>query len=367
MGTQKNARLVAGCVMLAFGIVVPFSGISAQSASTRLITTIAGKGISGYSGDGGPATMAEISAVSFVTVDASGNVYFSDAGNNRIRKVSTSGIITTIAGNGMEAFSGDGGQANAAAIYRPSGIALDSSGNLYFVDAGNIRVRKISVSGVISTVAGNGTYGFSGDGGPATSAELGHPVAVALDLSGNLYVSEFDNRRIRKVDAAGIITTIAGDGTAGFNGDNLPANSAHISQPRSLIADSAGNLYFADSTDNRVRKISTTGMITTIAGGGTSTLADGGAATAGGLSAPSSIAFDASGNLYIAEQDDNRIRKVDISGIITTVAGDGTFGYNGDEIAATSAKLATPSGIAIDSKGDLYIADFNNYRIRKVH
>lgn len=346
------------CVSTQFGIA---------EEKTLQITTVAGTGTPGFGGDGGAATSAQISRPREIAIDADGNLYLTDSGNNRIRKISPSGIITTIAGTGNEGFSGDGSAASSASIYRPYGIAVDNHGNIFFVDGGNIRVRKINKSGIISTVAGNGEYGFSGDGGPALSAQLGKPYAVAVDSKGNLYISELDNRRIRKVDKSGKIRTIVGNGTASLSGDDGPATSATIANVTGIAVDKSGNIYFADSLTDRIRKISTKGIITTVAGGGSANPGDGGLATSAKLDAPIAVAIDSLGQIYFSEVNRNRVRKIDNLGIITTVAGDGTLGYNGDNINAKSAKLSTPQGIAVDSKGNLYIVDSTNQRIRKVY
>jgi uncharacterized protein (TIGR03437 family) len=292
-------------------------------------------------------------------VDAAGNLYIADTGHSRIRKVS-GGAITTVAGGGSSI--GDNGPATSAQLSSPNGEAMDTAGNLYIVDSG--RVRKVA-NGVISTVAGIGTFGFSGDNGPATSAELDYPAGVAVDSAGNFYIADTGNHRIRKV-SGGVITTVAGNGTLGFSGDNGLATSAQLDYPGGVAVDSAGNLYIADSYNFRIRKVSN-GVITTVAGNGAPGFGGGGdgPATSAALSRPSGIAVDSAGNLYIAEFNSSRIRKVS-NGAITTVAGSGTPGFSGDNGPATSAQLNGPEGVAVDSAGNLYIADFGNNRIRKV-
>jgi uncharacterized protein (TIGR03437 family) len=327
-------------------------------AITGILSLVAGNGTLGFSGDNGPATSAQLSP-SGVAVDSVGNLYI--AGNNRIREVS-GGVITTVAGNGTAGFSGDNGPATSAQLNSPSGVAVDTVGNLYIVDEFNSRVRKVS-GGVITTVAGNGGNGFSGDNGPATSAQLGYPQGVAVDSAGNLYFGEFDNsgnNRIRKV-SGGVITTVAGNGTSGFSGDGGPATSAQLGGPSGVAVDSAGNLFIADSGNNRIRKVSG-GVITTVAGhGGLVFLGENGPAT-GALVSPAGVVVDLTGNLYIADGYYNRIRKVS-GGVITTVAGGGSS--LGDNGPATSTQLS-PNGVAVDSSGNLYIADSNDHRIRKV-
>ncbi|MGA2613810.1 MAG: NHL repeat-containing protein [Spirochaetia bacterium] len=356
-----NKRFLFGVIIAAVSTLLIASGPSAA-----IITTVAGSGTPGYSGDGGAATSAQISTPYGVTLDSAGNLYIADTHNHRIRKVSTAGIITTVAGNGTEGYNGDNIPATSAELNTPTDVAIDAAGNIYIADFENSRIRRVSTSGIITTVAGKGTPGFSGDGGAATSAELTMPCAIALDSAGNLFIADRDNYRIRKVDAKGVISTVAGDGTAAFNGDRIIATSAEIAIPTSVAVDSSGNLYIADQGNNRIRKVSTLGIITTVAGGGTGDLADGSAATSVELSAPSNVAVDSSGNLYIADTNVGRIVKVNTSSVLTIVAGNGTFGYNGDNIAATSAKLASPYGVARDSSGNLYIADSLNQRIRKV-
>ena len=334
-----------------------------RKVSNGVITTVAGNGRYGYSGDNGPATSAQFAAPDAVAVDPDGNLYIADVSNNRIRKVSN-GVVTTVAGNGTAGFSGDGGPATSARFEYPSGVALDSAGNLYIADCDNNRIRKVS-NGVITTVAGNGAQGYSGDNGPATGAHLVCPGAVAVDSSGSLYIADTLNFRIRKV-SAGLITTVAGNGTPGFSGDNGPATSAQLSAPQGGMAvDSAGSLYFADTGNNRIRKI-LNGVITTVAGSGTEGYSgDNGPATNAQLYSPLGVAVDSAGNLYIADNSNARIRKVS-NGVITTVAGNGTFGYGGDGGPATRAELQQPWGVAVDAAGSLYIADTDNARIRKV-
>src|SRR5437899_228459 len=337
------------------------------------LTVVAGSGTFGFSGDGGPATAAGLAFPEGVAVDAAGDLFIADTFTARIRRVdATSGIITTVAGNGFRGFNGDGGPATSANLTTPTGIAVDSSGNLFIADTENARIRRVDgATDIITSVAGNGTAGFSGDGGPATSAELSGPLGIAVDSSGNLFIADAGNERIRRVDATtGIITTVAGNGTAGFSGDGGPATGAGLFGPAGIAVDSSGNLFITDSLNNRIRRVNAaTRIITTVAGNGMFGFSgDGGPATSAELLVPTGVSVDSSGNLFIADTENARIRRVDATtGIITTVAGNGSFGFSGDGGPATSADLNFPTGIAIDSSGNLFITDTLNHRIRRVN
>ncbi len=355
---------------------------------SQTISTVAGNHAfgAGYSGDGGPATAAELFLPTGVGCDASGNFYIADNYNNIIRMVNTSGTISTIAGNGFNfgtgygGYSGDGGPATAAELYIPSGVGFDVYGNIYIADKGNNIIRKVNTSGSISTVAGNYAFGrgYSGDGGAATAAEINFPYGVALDASGNLYIADAVNNLIRKVNTSGIISTVAGNDALvfGYGGDGGAATAAELDDPYGVGLDGSGNLYIADAGNNVIRKVDSSGTISTVAGnyaysfpdGGYS--GDGGAATAAELSGPTGVIFDGFGNLYIADESNYVIRKVNTSGTISTVAGNGYDAgtghgdYSGDGGAATSAELYNPSGIALSASGNLYIADLDNNIIR---
>ena len=333
--------------------------------STGVITTIAGTGDFGFGGDGGQAVSAQLNYPNDVVVDGAGNLYIADASNHRIRKVDSSGIITTVAGTGEKGFGGDGGQAVLARLNTSSGVVLDGAGNLYIADRHNSRIRKVDSSGVITTIAGTGEIGFDGDGGPAVSALLNSPTGVAADVAGNVYIADASNDRIRKVDSSGIITTVAGTRDYGPAGDGGLAVSAWLFYPTGVVVDVAGNVYIADSRNHRIRKVDTSGIITTVAGSGGSGFGDGGPAVSALLNYPRGVAVDGAGNLYIAAFG-GRIRKVDTSGVITTVAGTGDPGFGGDDGQAVAARLADPDDVAADGAGNLYIADTANSRIRKV-
>jgi sugar lactone lactonase YvrE len=371
---RHSARLV--CLLLAVSVLSP-------SIFGQIINTFAGTGAAAFSGDGGPAQAAAINGPWGVTVDNQGNIFIADTLNNIIRKVSAStGIITTVAGNRSFAFGGDGGPATQASLAEPTAVAVDSQGNLYIADFFNHRIRKVS-GGIITTVAGSGAVGsgngsFSGDGGPATSATLNLPFGVAVDGSGNLFIADHNNHRIRKV-SGGIITTVAGSGgvapasNGGFTGDGGPATSATLSFPDGVTVDGSGNLFIADTSNSAIRKVNaSTGIITTVAGSGTQGFSgDGGLATAARLFIPEVTAIDSAGNIFIGDGFNNRVRLVTTNGIISTVAGSGPTGsgngsFSGDGGQATAATLSNPFSVALDAAGNLYIADNVNNRIRRV-
>jgi sugar lactone lactonase YvrE len=355
-------RLGIGLAVIAIAATAA-TGASGVSGSDR-ITTIAGSGSAKSLGDGGPATEAQLFGPEQVAVDAQRNVYIADMQNNRVRKVTPEGTISTFAGTGKLGALGDGGPATSASLYYPSGVAVDAQGNVYIADRNHARVRKVTPDGKISTIAGTGQVGpFKGDGGPATSATLSNPWSVAVDGQGNLYVADTSNQRVRKVSAVGTITTIAGTGTQGFSGDGGPATSARLHNPYGVAVDRQGNVYIADSENHRVRKVSG-GTITTIAGTGSRGYSgEGGAATSAQLNWPWRVAVDGQGDVYIADSQNSRVRKVS-AGKITTVAGTGKQGYSGDGGPASSAQVGYPNGVAVDGQGSLYITDA--WRIRKV-
>jgi trimeric autotransporter adhesin len=344
-----------------------------SEAGAQIITTVAGNGTTGYSGDGGLATAAQLYLPAAITFDALGNFFIADEYNNVVRKVNAAGIITTIAGNGYGAgtgiggYSGDGGPATAAEMYDVTDVVCDIFGNLFIADSKNNVIRKVNSLGVISTVAGCGILGYSGDGGSATLAKLNGPTSVAVDNSGNLYISEQGGEVIRKVNTGGIIGTIAGTGVIGYSGDGGPATSAAFAYPTTLVGDKHGNLFISDQDNNCIRKISSSGIISTVAGTGVAGYnGDGGPATAALLNNTGGVAIDTFGNLFISDNLNHVIRKVNTAGIISTVAGIGSPGYSGDGGLATLCKLRAPWGVRVDFQGNLFIADYGNNVIRKV-
>jgi uncharacterized protein (TIGR03437 family) len=346
------------------------AGLTVNATPASVLVTIAGNGLLSFSGDNGTASAAGISRPIKMAYDAAGNLYFTDFNNHRVRKVAPNGTITTVAGNGLPGFSGDGGPASQAQLNFPLGVAIDSAGDLYISEQNNHRVRKVTAAtGVISTVAGNGTAGFSGDGGQATAAQLNQPEDVAVDKDGNLYIADFNNHRIRRVAANGVITTIAGDGTAGFAGDGGAATAARLAFPNDVAVDDAGNVSISDASNHRIRKITvSSGMIATVAGSSSTPgfAGDGGPAAAARLSTPTAVAFDGAGNIYIADRGNSRIRVVTASnGVINTIAG-GAAGFSPDGSGAIGARLNFPTGVAVDPFGQVAFSDRDNFRVRRI-
>src|ERR1700691_145596 len=321
-----------------------------------------------FAGAGKAATAAQIVGPNGMAVDAQGNLYISASGLSMVLKVAANtGVVSIYAGNGLSTGGGDGGLAVGAALDYPAGLAFDAAGNLYIVDAYASNVRKVAPNGIITTVAGDqGAGGFAGDGGPATKALLTNPSGIAVDKSGNLYIADTGNNRIRMVAASsGIISTIAGSSTTGLTGDGGPAVNATFTLPGGLAIDASGNLYIADQNNWVIRRISG-GIITTVAGTGKPGYSgDNGQATKAMLGGPQGVAVDASGNLYIADTGNQRIRYVNVSGAITTIAGTGVNGFSGDGGAATAATFSTPVEVAVDASGNVYVADLYNNRIRR--
>ena len=356
--------------LFCFIIAIAFSNVFYG----QIITTTIGTGTSGYNGDNIMSNSARIYYANSVVLDkTNSNIYIADCYNHRIRKVDiNSNIITTVVGTGTAGYNGDNILATNAQINGPSSrIAFDSAGNYYFGDFYNNRIRKVDIAtGMISTIAGTGVGGYNGDSILAINAQLYHPEGVAIDNNSNIYFADNANHRIRKINSAtGIITTVAGNGNGGYNGDSILATSASLKFPTNVALDSNQNVIIPDWQNHRVRKVNiNSGLITTIVGNGTGVYnGDSIIATSASVSTPVDVAFDSQWNLYIASEFNYRIRKISsVTGIITTVAGNGNAGYNGDSISAVTAKLNFPTGVFVDYCQNLFIADPQNNRIRKV-
>jgi len=329
-----------------------------------VVSTVVGAGKAGYTGDSGPAAASTLNEPIGVTVDGVGDLYIADYDNSVIRVVTPDGTIGTVAGTGRAGFSGDGGPATSAQLNNPTRVSIDAQGNLYVADAANNRVRKIAPDDTIITVAGNGHAGYAGDGGPALSAELDWPDDVVVDAAGNLYIVCNVSNVVRMVTPDGTISTVVGTGKAGFKGDGGPATSAELNSPTSVEVDITGDLLVTDQGNNRVRQV-TNGIITTIAGDGKAGYTgDGGQGTASELHTPAGITLDGSGNLYIADRGNDVIRILFNDGTIWTVAGDGSGGFGGDGGTALQAQFNSPRKVAIAPSGVMYVADCFNNRIR---
>lgn len=330
------------------------------------VSVVAGNGTPGFSGDNGSAPNAQLFFPAGLALDSSGNLYIADSSNQRVREVA-GGTITTVAGNGSAGFGGDGGMATAASLNGPSAVAVDTKGNLYIADFSNHRIRMVTAAGVISTIAGNGQPAKTGDGSQAVAAAIGDPAGVAVDAVGNVFLADYANSVIRKVASSQVISTLVGTGSGGFGGDGGNAPQALLDSPTDVAADASGNLYVADTYNNRIRQVTQAGIIRTIAGPGSLTYTgDGSDARLAALSAPGALAKDQAGNLYISDSASGRVRKVSPSDVITTVAGSGSYGDTGDKSVAIAASFRQLGGVAVDSHGNLYIADNLSHRIRKV-
>lgn len=345
---------------------IVIASITKQSQA-QIITTIAGTGTAGYSGDGGQATAAQFMYPTGLCIDKSGNLFVADYSSNTVRKIKTTGIISTIAGNNTQGNAGDGGQATVANLYDPTGVAKDANGNIYIADDDNNKIRKVTGSGIINTFAGDGFVGYYGDTVQATTARLSSPWGITIDKHKSIFFADLLNHCIRKIDSLGVITTVVGTRTAGYIGDGGQASMAQLNYPANVVFDGVGNLYIVDRANNVIRKVNTAGIITTVAGNNTQGYSgDGGQATLAELGLPFGMDVDAAGNMYIADQANNVIRKVTSAGIISTIAGNGTQGFSGDGGPANLAELNLPRDVKVDTAGNLYIADSNNSRIRKV-
>ena len=359
-----------------------FMCVSANAQLSR-VSTIAGSGVEGFA-QNVQATDAPLVRPRSVFVDTIGNVFFADSGLDRIMRIAVSGVLTTVVGDGFPDFSGDGLPATRASVNNPRGVFVDTDGSIYFADTNNHRVRKVDgETGLVSTIAGDGEPQYLDDGYAASSSPINSPSDVFLDRDGNVFIADSGNNRVRRVDAnTGIITTVAGGYDEGFAGDGGPATDARLDNPVSVVVDVAGRIYICDAGNLRVRRVEMDGTIHTIAGSavrspGISGIVpgysgDGGPATLAEFDLMKDIFVDSGGNLYITDENNNRIRRVDPNGIITTVVGDGFVApegggrFNGDFLPATETSLNDPKGVFIDRNGDLYIADEDNHRIRKV-
>ncbi len=353
------ALLVGGSVLA--------GAASAGAASTGTITTIVGTGSATPSGNGGPAVSAGIDRPFGLAYDKGGNLYVSDSNQNVVRKVSPAGTITAFAGSGSSTFSGDNNPATAAGL-SAYGLAADGSGNVYIADFSNHRVRKVALSGTITTVAGDGTTGNGGDGGQATAAQLTGPTGIVFDAQGRMLIADYGGNVIRRVATNGVISTVAGTGTASFSGDGGLATAATFTAPESVAVDANQNLVITDAGNNRVRRVdATTGIVTTIAGNGTSgSTGNGGPATAAKVSFPYGAVVDNANSIYFSENGGEFVRRIGANGVISAVAGDGTGNYNGDNKPAVQAEVNAPDNLAISPASDLVIADGGNHRVRSI-
>ncbi len=347
-----------------FLLVIGAGVLGWSQVPTFTISTVAGTGGAGDTGDGGPAASAELNGPRGVTEDIFGNLYIAEYYGQRVRKVTPNGTITTLAGTGVAGFSGDGGPATSARLSGPYRVTVDLAGNVYIPDSGNSRVRKVSPDGTITTIAGNGAVGRGGDGQLATNAQLNYPEAVAFDPAGNYYIADEAANVVRKVSTSGIISTAVGTGVAGYTGDGGPAASATLDGPVGVQVDASGNVYISDQINNVIRKV-TNGMITTVAGTGAFGFAgDGGQAIHAQFAYPASVGLDAAGNLYIPDVNNNRIRVLFTNGTIQSVAGNGIEGYGGDGGPALDAAINVPRSVSVAPNGNVYIGDFGNNRVR---
>ena len=367
---------LAGLACVAFAVAAGTTALlraHLTPSTGPAIETIAGTGAPASSADGASALSSSLDHPVAVAIDPSGALLFIDG--NRVRRVTGQGTIVTIAGAADAGYAGDGGVATSARLHSPRALAVQSDGSIFIADTLNSRIRRVDPQGIITTVAGSGQPGFSGDDGQAVDASLNSPAGVAVGIGGRILIADSGNNRIREINTAGVITTVAGTGDAGYLGDGGPATSAALDSPQGIVVDAEDSLFIADTLNDRIRRVDVDGLITTVAGDGVSGFAGDGQpateaaihlATGPATSAGEAIAVDAALDLFIADALNNRIRKVDVHGIISTVAGDGEAGYSGDQGAATAARLGRPLGVAVGPDGAIYIADTDSNRIRRV-
>jgi uncharacterized protein (TIGR03437 family) len=386
----SRALLLCSCLLLAISVASADSdGVIATLAGVTRVNSAPERG---YAGDDGPARKALLALadlqnecdpnrfeqISHIALDPSGALYVADTANQRIRRIASSGIITTFAGIGERlpvdsrtcvptvSAIGDGASAALARLFHPTGIAWHPNGALILADQGNNRIRQISSSGIITTIAGNGLHAFYAPQIPATSSGLDWPTAVAVDAAGVIYFSELHSGRVARIGPDGRLATVAGSGIPGFNGDAGPATNIRLSNPTGIALDSNGALYIADQGNHRIRKVTPDGSLTTIAGGAAGFAGDGGAATAARLDRPADVKLDGCGNLFVADMNNHRVRRIDPSGVITTVAGDGVPLRGSDGVPAGTSSLSLPSGLVVDSAGDVFVVDWGNYLVRRI-
>lgn len=353
---------------LLFGFVAASALCVAQTPPNFTITTVVGTGTAGFAGDAAAANVAQVNfPMSIARSASSGTLYIADTFNVRIRTVQTDGIIRSVVGTGKRGFSGDGAAATSALISSPYGVAVDAAGNIYFSDTQNNMIRKVTTAGTISRIAGTGVQGYGGDGGKAVDALLNQPVGIAVDAAGNVFVADSQNNRIRRIGTDGLIATVMGTGQPNFSGDSGPGDQGAVFYPEGVALDSAGNLYVADTFNHRIRKLSTAGIMTTVVGNGTATFrGDGGQAVSASLNYPRGVFVDASGNILIADSINNRIRMVSENGVIRTIAGSGFFGDAGDDGPATQALFRYPRAVISNGSNGYLVLDTDNQRIRQL-
>ncbi len=340
----------------------------AQDPGTYTISTIAGTGVAGSDGDGGPAISAQLNYPAALFLRSNGDLYIGDTQNYWVRVLNSAGTISTVAGSDTYGFYGEGIAATMAQLHSPYAVTVDADGNFYIADTVNNVIRKVT-GGIINTIAGTGDRGFGGDDGPAADAYLNAPTGLAIGPDGLLYIADSGNSRIRRIDADGNITTVAGNGSENYNGDGVLATEATLNRPGHIIFDNAGNLYIADTFNHRVRKIDTDGIITTVAGGGGfdgGFAGDGGPATSALLNYPRGVAVDGSGRVFISDSLNNRVRVVTENGNIYTIAGDGRYFDSGDGGPALSAQMRFPRQLVVTPAGEVIVADTDSSRIRKL-